>query len=119
MNNSFRDLDKIPIIFVAIFSILSGMLQYLQRRQKYTFKQAVIRFFIDTATNLIIGVSAYLAMVGYDLNTVLSAGISSLIAHNGTRAIFLAELVIADKLGSKSAKEAIKEEMEKKNVWYF
>ena len=115
-HRDFRNLDKLPIIFVIAASILSGVLQFLQRKQKFTIRQAIIRFFMDTATTLIIGISAYLAMVGYDLNNVLAAGISSLIAHNGTRAIFLAELVIADKLGSKSAKEAIKEEMEKHNV---
>ena len=115
-HRDFRNLDKLPVIFVIAASLLSGVLQFLQRKQKFTFKQALVRFFIDTATNLIIGISAYLTMVGYDLNNVLAAGISSLIAHNGTRAIFLMELIIADKFGSKSAKEAIKEEMEKKNV---
>ena len=115
-HRDFRNLDKLPIIFVIAASILSGVLQFLQKKQKFTFKQAIVRFFIDTTTNLIIGVSAYLAMIGYDLNNVLAAGISSLIAHNGTRAIFLMELIIADKLGSKSAKEAIMEEMDRKNV---
>jgi len=115
-HRDFRNLDKLPIVFVIATSLLSGVLQFLQRKQKYTFGQALVRFFMDTATTLIIGISAYLAMVGYDLNNVLAAGVSSLIAHNGTRAIFLTELVIADKLGSQSAKEAIKEEMERKNV---
>jgi len=116
-HRNFKDLDKIAIIFVVVASILSGILHFIKRKNtQKSFWKLLLIFFADTTTTTIFAISTYLTLVGYDFNNIFAAGVSSLLAHNATRAIFLVELIIADKLGSPSAREAIKEEMRRENV---
>jgi len=114
---NFKDVDKYTLIFVLVISFLSGLITFLKRKKdQYGIKRLIIVLLIDTLSSLLIGTIVYIGLLGYGTNNFLAAGISGMLAHQGTRAVFLIELAIAEKIGSQSAKDEIKKEMEANNV---
>jgi len=107
------DVDNISLIFTTIIGTWGSILSFLKReRSGYSFLKAVSMFLTDMFTNIGFTILTYLGLIGYGVNELLAVSIAGFIGHQGTRAIYLAELAIADKIGSKSALEAIKKENE-------
>ena len=104
-------IDDVSLIIPLIVGIWGSILAYLKRQRKdYTFLKSLSIFIFDMFTYIGFTLLIYLGLIGYGLNELLSVSIAGFIGHQGARAVYLVELVIADKLGSKSMAEEVKKE---------
>jgi len=111
---AFKNFDDIPSMssaIVLLFGIWAALMNYTNRdTSKKTVWQKILSFLKDLLTSSGIAMLVFLTLTGYGLNEVISAGISGFLAHGGTRAFYLAELIITEKVGAHKTREDIKKE---------
>ncbi|MDQ7043995.1 MAG: hypothetical protein Q9M34_10770, partial [Sulfurimonas sp.] len=73
-------------------------------------------FFMDMTVNVGITMLVYVGCVGYGFNDLMSVAIAGFMGHQGTRSIYIVELIIIEKLGAKSTFENIKKESDNGKV---
>ena len=122
MYRNFNDIPIISIIIVTIVGIWGGLMNYNKRlaiaeikQQELTLSKKVIHFFVDITSSAGIALIIYLGLTGYGLNELIATAVAGIFAHQGTRAIYLIELAIAEKLNLESVKEEIKASKGSKN----
>jgi hypothetical protein len=113
-NNGFENMDIVSMA-VAFFAGLWGAFFSFIRRDKEgkSIGNKVGVFIVDMIINVGITMLAYIGLVGYGINELLSVAISGFVGHQGTRTFYLAELIIAEKFGAKKTFEKIVEEKKK------
>jgi len=105
----FNDLDNVSLIVAFLAGLWGSILSFIKRnKESYSLLRMVLTFFMDMLTNMGFTLLTYIGLVGYGINDLLSVAIASFIGHQGTRAVYLAELVIADKIGSKAMMDEVK-----------
>lgn len=106
---NFDDIPKMSSAIIFLFGIWASVLNYANRdNSKKSIWGKILSFLQDLLTSSGIAMLVFLTLTGYGLNEVLSAGISGFLAHGGTRAFYLAELIITEKLGADKTREDIK-----------
>ena len=114
----YTHLKDIPIfstIIVCLFGFWGAILNFARRQQdlkKRTMGQKIGMFFVDLLTSSGFAILAFYACMGYGLDEPISVAIAGIIAHQGTRSIYIGELLIASKFGGNSVVDAIKENKE-------
>ena len=111
MYNTIQDVPKLTYLVVLVLSLWGSILSFIQRSRdglKRTLTQKLIMFLTDLISTMGLSIVTFCGAVGFGLNELLAVGISGFVAHQGTRAIYLIELLIADKLGSKLLQEELK-----------
>jgi len=111
-HKNLNDLNVISLIVVIFFGFWGGFLNYLRRTKthpNYTWKQKTFHFMVDAVSVSSITVIVYLGLIGYGLNELLSVAISGFIGHQGTRAIYVMEIFLAEKFGGDETVNVIKE----------
>lgn len=102
-------------VFITLFlSFVGSIVNFLRRDFKgksIPYKLAI--FAVDAISSMSIGVMTFLIAQGYGLNEILSCGLASFFGHQGTRAVYLIEIIIAEKVGSKKALEKIEKDNNK------
>ena len=110
-----KDIPVFSTIIVCLFGLWGAILNFARRQQdlkKRTMRQKISYFFIDLLTSSGFAILTFYACVGYGFDEPISVAISGIIAHQGTRAIYIGELLIASKFGGDTVVEAIKENKE-------
>jgi hypothetical protein len=106
-----QDVPKATYFIVFVLGMWGSLLSFIKRNSdgvKRSIKQKMFMFVTDLISTMGLSVITFCGAIGLGLNELLAVGISGFVAHQGTRAIYLIELIIADKLGSNSLKEEIK-----------
>ena len=100
-----KHLDNMPeinSIFVLLLGIWGAIMNYVKRKSKnYNIIKKIGFFILDVLTSGGIAIITYLVIYGYTGNEYISVGISGVFAHMGTRAFYIFEQVITQKLGIK------------------
>ena len=116
-HKDWNNINILSLIIVTFFGAWGGFLNYLRRTKthpEYTWKQKLFHFTIDTVSVGSISVITYLGLIGYGVNELLSVAISGIIGHQGTRAIYIMEIFLAEKFGGSETVQVIKEEHQTK-----
>ena len=110
---NFNDIPLITHIIVFLTGLWGAILNFMKREELHrdmpVYKKVGF-FIIDLISSGGIATITFLGCVGYGLNELIAVALSGIMAHQGTRAIYIFELVLAEKLNSK----ALKEELEKR-----
>jgi len=100
-----KHLDNMPefnSIFVLLLGIWGAIMNYVKRKNKdYNIIKKIGFFILDILTSGGIAIITYLVIYGYTGNDYISVGVSGVFAHMGTRAFYIFEQVITQKLGVK------------------
>lgn len=100
-----KHLDNMPDfngIFVLLLGIWGAIMNYVKRKNKnYNIFKKIGFFVLDVLTSGGIAIITYLVVFGYTGNEYLSVGVSGVFAHLGTRAFYIFEQIISQKLGIK------------------
>ena len=112
-HRNLNDLNLLSLIIVSFFGFWGGFLNYIRRTKthpEFTIKQKVFHFIVDAISVSSFTLITYLGLAGYGFNDLLSVAIAGFVGHQGTRAIYLAEIFLAEKFGGQETIQAIKEE---------
>ena len=109
MPNNFNDIDYVASLIALCAGVWGAVLNFLRRdNSTKTFVTKTVTFFIDMTVNVGITMLIYVGSVGYGFNDLLSVALAGFLGHQGTRSFYIAELLIAEKLGAKDTFEEIK-----------
>ena len=95
----YSSLNEIPEktgLIVFLFGIVGAIINYGRRKNK-TFKQRVILFISDMISSVMLSIITFTTVVGFGGTELLAVGLAGFVAHQGTRAVYLMELIIAKK----------------------
>jgi len=112
-HKNLNDLNFVALILTFIFGLTGGVLNYMRRLKtypEYTKTKKIVMFFVDVFTVGSLTIIVFIGLQGYGVNELLSVAIAGFVGHQGTRAIYLLEIVALEKLGSKEALNIVKEE---------
>ena len=111
--NHFSDIDKTASLIAFIAGIWGAILSFARRDNKtHSFCKKCLFFFFDMIVNTGLTMLIYIGCIGYGFNDLMSVAIAGFLGHQGTRSLYLMELIIAEKLGAKATFEEIKKERE-------
>jgi len=116
--NNLHDLSILSTIVVIFFGVWGAFLNYIRRtetQKNLTKTQKTVYFFTDFASSTGFAVLTYIALQGWGVNELISVAAAGFVAHQGTRAVYLGEIMLAEKLGLEKTVDIIKETHEKEN----
>jgi len=97
-----NNMPEINSIFVLLLGVWGAIMNYVKRKSKnYNIIKKIGFFILDILTSGGIAIITYLVIYGYTGNEYISVGVSGVFAHMGTRAFYIFEQVITQKLGVK------------------
>jgi len=97
-----NDVQNFDGIFVILLGVWGAIMNYVKRKDKsYSFFKKAGFFTLDILTSGGIAIVTFLVVLGYTDNEIISVGVSGVFAHMGTRAFYIFEQVITQKLGVK------------------
>ena len=110
----YRKFDDIPIltqIIVFLIGVWGGIVNYTKRaelKRELTLKKKIYYFILDAISSSGIAVITFLGLVGWGFNELFATAVAGVMAYQGTRAIYIFELYLAEKLKSKTLEEDAK-----------
>jgi len=111
--NGFNDMDSTASIIAFVAGIWGAILNFIKRdTHTHTVTRKMFTFIMDMLINVGITMLIYIGCIGYGLNELISVAIAGFLGHQGTRSIYIVELIIAEKLGAKNTFEELKKEKE-------
>lgn len=97
--NEIPDIDGIAVMLIGLWG---AIMNYFKRKHRgYKLVNKLGFFVLDILTSGGIAVITYLVLEGYFENAYISVGVAGVFAHQGTRAFYILEQVISQKLGVK------------------
>ena len=118
INKDWDNLNNLSLILVGFFGFWGGFLNYLRRSKAYpniSFKQRCFNFIVDAVSTSSFSIITYLGLIGYGVNDLFAVAVAGFIGHQGTRAIYVMEIFLAEKFGGSETIQAIKESHSKEN----
>ena len=116
----YEQMNDIPVLlYIIVFGlgVWGAILNYFKREDDIvdrTPMQKVGIFILDLISSMGLSVVTFLSLLGLGLNDIIAVAFAGWVAHQGTRAIYLVELIISEKLGSNAMRDAIIKEKEGK-----
>ena len=117
-HKNWNDLNNLSLILVAFFGFWGGFLNYIRRTKtnpNLTLKQRLFNFIVDAVSTSSFSIITYLGLIGYGVNDLFAVAVAGFIGHQGTRAIYVMEIFLAEKFGGNETIQAIKESHSKEN----
>ncbi|MRJ06262.1 MAG: hypothetical protein C6I01_01920 [Epsilonproteobacteria bacterium] len=112
---NLKDLGVIALIIVGLFGVWGGVLNYARRMEKYNRlkkRQKVFLFGIDLISSTGLALLTHILLQGVGVPETISVAIAGYIAYRGTQAVYILQLLIAEKVGSKELIKLAKDELE-------
>ena len=97
----YSSLNEIPektSLFVFLLGLFGSVVNYTKRKNK-TLGQRLFLFISDLISSVMLSVITFTSVVGLGGSEILAVGLAGFVAHQGTRAIYLIEIIIAKKFG--------------------
>jgi len=92
--NNLTDIEIIPILIVAIIGVWGSIVNYQKRHTVgFTVLRKIVTFIIDTLASIGLAIFTFMLAQGYQLNELVSIGVAGVFAHQGTRGLYLIELI--------------------------
>ena len=108
-----QNLNEIPektTIFVILLGLFGSIVNYSKRKDK-PLAQRIFLFVSDLISSVMLSVITFTSVIGMGGSEILAVGLAGFVAHQGTRAIYLIEIIIAKRFGvelSENKKKEIK-----------
>ncbi len=97
-----EDLDDIAYWAVTFLGLWGATMNFAKRKIKgYSLLKKIFLFIFDNITSGGISIITYLLVYGYWHDEILAVGFSGVFAYQGTRAFYVLEQIISQKLGVK------------------
>jgi len=107
MPNNFNDVSSLSYFMAVVAGLWGAIITYARREHnKNTINKKILLFLYDAFVTMGITILAYIGLLGAGVNELLAVAIGGVLGHQGTRSIYIVELLILERLG---AKETIKE----------
>jgi len=108
---NFNDLNSVATIVAICAGIWGSILSFINRdKEGFSTIRIITSFLVDMMTDMGFTMLTYFGLIGYGVDELLAVAVSGFVGHQGTRAVYLIELAIADKIGSKEMLNEIKRE---------
>lgn len=105
------DIPVVTYIIVLVIGLIGAVISFFRRDlSRLSWGKRVVFFLLDVLSSGFLAVLAFSAAYGLGVNELVAVAISGIFAHQGTRALYLVELLIAEKLGAKQTFNEIKED---------
>jgi len=109
MLSKFSDVPTVTYIVVFVLGMIGAVINFFRRELAgCSFVKKVFLFLFDALVSGLFAIIGFYATMGMGLNELLAIAASGIFAHQGTRAVYIIELVITEKLGAKMTFEEIK-----------
>ena len=107
--NHFQDMDNTASIIAAVAGVWGAILNFARRDNKtHSFFRKLMFFMFDMTVNVGITMLIYVGCVGYGFNDLVSVAVAGFLGHQGTRSLYLMELIITEKLGAQKTFDEIR-----------
>jgi len=107
-----KDIPLFSTILVFIIGIWGAILNFSKReelKRDIALRKKITLFILDLTTSGGFALLTFYGCLGYGITEPLAVAIAGIVGHQGTRAMYLLELIIAEKFGGDSVVNAIKE----------
>jgi len=109
MPERFSDIPTVTYTVVFVVGMIGAVINFFRRELVgCSFMRKIFLFLFDALVSGLFAIIGFYATIGMGFNELLAIAASGIFAHQGTRAIYIIELVIAEKLGAKMTFEEIK-----------
>jgi hypothetical protein len=112
---NLKDLGVIALIIVGLFGVWGGVLNYARRMERYNRlkkRQKIFLFGIDLISSTGLALLTHILLQGVGVPETISVAIAGYVAYRGTQAVYILQLLIAEKVGSKELIKLAKDELE-------
>jgi hypothetical protein len=100
--SNFSDMNSTASAIAFVAGMWGAILNFLKRDiSKIGIVRKIGLFFMDTTVSMGITMLVYIGALGYGMNELVSVAIAGALGHQGTRAFYIMELILAEKLGAK------------------
>lgn len=109
--NNFNELNNVATYIALMAGVWGAIVSFFKRDingKSITIKMSLL--VMDIFTNVGLTMLSYIGLMGNGVNELLSVAIAGVIGHQGTRGLYLIELIIVEKSGSNAALEEVKGE---------
>ncbi|WP_456390571.1 hypothetical protein [Hydrogenimonas sp.] len=114
MPEKITDISGASTAIAAAFGMWGAFVNFLTRKRSGVRAGRLFGMFVaDSIINAGLSITIFLGCMGYGLNELLSVSIASLLGHQGTRAFYLAELIIIEKSGATKTFDIVTKEGKK------
>lgn len=114
--NDFNNLNLIAVVVAFGFGMWASILNFSKRNLRYlNVKRMALLFVFDMLVSIGFTMLTYLGLVGAGVNELLSVAIAGFTAHQGTRAVWLIEMLISEKLGARDTFNIVSSSNKKDN----
>ena len=110
-----NDVPNKTSYIVFLFGIFGAIINY-GRRKNRTLRQRILLFISDMISSVMLSIITFTTVTGAGGTELLAVGLSGFVAHQGTRAVYLMELIIAKKFNVSLEKEIATEVKEKQGA---
>jgi hypothetical protein len=109
-----KDIPIISTIVVMLLGLWGAILNFIKREKEvrnYSLIKKVSLFIVDLLTSSGFALLTFYGLAGYGINEPISIAVAGVASYHGTRFMYLFELFIATKYGTKEVIEEVKKEM--------
>ena len=109
--SNFSDMNSTASAIAFVAGMWGAILNFLKRDiSKIGIVRKIGLFFMDTTVSMGITMLVYIGALGYGMNELVSVAVAGALGHQGTRAFYIMELILAEKSGAKQTYKALKDE---------
>ena len=112
----YKNLNEIPLItelIIMALGIVGAIVNFAKRKERVAkLSSRLYLFFVDMITSGGLAVIGFYGASGLGMNELTAIAVSGILAHQGTRAMYLIELVFLEKAGAKQTFNEVKENKE-------
>lgn len=107
--NNHNDIPNITFLVVLLLGFAGSVVNFAKRQKRgMTILNKFSLFLIDSITSGSLAVIGFYGALGMGSNELIAIAYAGAIAHQGTRALYILELIVAEKFGAKATFEEIK-----------
>ena len=97
--NNFNEIPFFTQIAVALAGVWGAFINWNKREKRgKTFCSKLLIFVVDLISTTGISILTFLALSGYGFNELFSVAVAGYMAHYGTHAFYVVEVIITEKL---------------------
>ena len=109
--SNLTDIEVVPIVIATIIGIWGSIVNYQKRHTVgFSIFRKIVTFAVDTLASIGLSIFTFMLAQGYGLNELVSIGVAGVFAHQGTRGLYLIELIVTEKVGAMKTYESIQKD---------
>lgn len=112
-NHSPEDISTFTMNIIFALGLIGAVLNFLKRKvRKLSLLKKLGLFAVDTLSSSTLAVISFYGVIGLGYNELLAIAVAGALSHQGTRAIYILELIVAEKFGGKQTFDELTKQKE-------